>query len=122
MRPMNVVLAHHDPSVAQALAESLRPHFRKLITVSSLTEAEASIATLRAGFVIVDLELLSYSELKKLRSEFPSTAFACVHRLADEAMWSEALALGAVDCCVSGDLRGLLLASERAASAMAAAA
>jgi hypothetical protein len=28
-------------------------------------------------------------------------------------MWSEALAMGAVDCCHSGDLHGILLASER---------
>jgi hypothetical protein len=28
-------------------------------------------------------------------------------------MWSEALAMGAVDCCHSSDLQGILLASER---------
>jgi hypothetical protein len=28
-------------------------------------------------------------------------------------MWSEALAMGAVDCCHCEDLRGILMASER---------
>jgi DNA-binding NarL/FixJ family response regulator len=122
MRPINVVLAHHDPVEAQGLAESLRPQFRKLVTVSSLPEAVAAIARLRARFVIIDLELLSYSELRKLCSEFPAAVFACVHRLADEAMWAEALAVGAVDCCVSNDVQGILLASERYVPARKAAA
>src|ERR1039458_1469984 len=40
------------------------------------------------------LELISMAELKKLCSQFPSTAFVCVHRLADDQMWTEALAMG----------------------------
>jgi hypothetical protein len=28
-------------------------------------------------------------------------------------MWSDALAMGAVDCCHASDLHGILLASER---------
>ena len=122
MRPMNVVLAHHDPVVARALAESLRPEFRKLTIVNTLAQAESEIARLRANYVIVDLELLSYADLQKLCSEFPSAVFATVHRLADEAMWLQSLAVGAVDCCQSNDVRGLLRASERYAAAMTAAA
>jgi len=122
MRPMNVVLAHNDPVMARALAESLRPQFRKLVIVNTLANAEAEIARLRANYVIVDLELLSYGELQKLCSEFPSTMFATVHRLADEAMWLQSLAVGAVDCFQSNDVRGLLRASERYAGTMAAAA
>ena len=123
MRPINVVLIHNDPLVARGLAESLRPQFRKLVIVSSLPEARAEIARLRAGFVIVDLELLSFSEVKKLCAEFPSVVFTSVHRLADETMWLQSLAVGAVDCCQSNDIRGLLRASERyAATAMAVAA
>ncbi len=122
MRPINVVLAHPDPLVARSLAESLRPQFRKLVIVNTVAEAEAEIARLRAGFVVVDLELLSYPELRRLCSEFPGTIFASVHRLADEAMWLQSLAVGAVDCCQSNDVRGLLRASERCPGAMAAAA
>ncbi len=122
MRPINVVLAHHDPVVARILAESLRPQFRKLVIVGSIPEAKAEIARLRAGFAIVDLELLSYSDVRKLCSEFPSTAIACVHRLADESMWLEVLAAGAVDCCQSNDVRGMLRASERHVHTSAAAA
>jgi len=122
MRPISVVLAHHDPVVARALAESLRPQFRKLAIVNTVSDTETEIARLRAGFVIVDLELLSYADLQRLCSEFPATTFASVHRLADEAMWLQSLAVGAVDCCQSTDVRGLLRASERFAGALAAAA
>jgi hypothetical protein len=93
-----------------------------LVIVNSLPEARAEIARLRAGFVVVDLELLSYPEVQKLCSEFPNTVVASVHRLADETMWLQSLAVGAVDCCQSSDIRGLLRASERYAAAMTAAA
>ena len=122
MRPINVVLAHHDPVIARGLAESLRPQFRKLVIVSSRAEAEAEILRLRAGFVIVDLELFSYAEVKQLCAEFPNVVVTSVHRLADEVMWQQSLAMGAVDCCQSNDIRGLLRASERFLTAMAAAA
>ena len=122
MRPMNVVLLHHDPVMARGLAESLRPQFRKLVIINSPANAESEIARLRAGYVIADLELVSYAELQKLCSEFPATMFATVHRLADETMWLQSLAVGAVDCCQSNDVRGLLRASERHSAAMSAAA
>ena len=64
-------------------------------------------------FAVVDLELIGIPELKQLCAQFPSTAFVCIHRLADDRMWSEALAAGAVDCCCSSDMHGILLASER---------
>ncbi len=118
MRPINVVLAHHDPVVARLLAESLRPQFRKFVIVTGLSQAEAEIARLRAGFAIVDLELFSYSDLQKLCSEFPATAVTTVHRLADEMMWLNSLAAGAVDCCQCNDVHGILRASERFSSTL----
>jgi hypothetical protein len=105
MRPIHVVLAHHDPVVAQSLGDALRPHFRRLVTITQPLEVEAAIARSRAGFVVADLELLSYEQLRKLIVGFPSTVFTCVHRLADEAMWAEVLSLGAVDCCLANDVR-----------------
>jgi len=122
MRPINAVLVHHDPVVARGLADSLRPEFRKLAVAGSFYEAQAEIVRLHARFVIVDLELLSCAEVKRLCSEFPATAFACIHRLADEAMWQETLAVGAVDCCQANDIRGILRASERQLKTLIAAA
>jgi len=113
MRPINVVLAYHDALSAERLAGSLRNQFRSLAIAKSYEETSSALVRLRAPFAVVDLELIGMAELKKLCSQFPSTAFVCIHRLADDRMWSEALAAGAVDCCHSSDVHGILLASER---------
>lgn len=113
MRPINVVLAHHDAAAAGHLAGSLVKQFRNLALAKSATEIAQEVARLRAPFAVVDLELVSFPKLKRLCAEFPATAFVCIHRLADNNMWSEALAAGAVDCCHANDLQGILLASER---------
>ncbi len=113
MRPINVVLAYHDALSAERLAASLRNQFRSLVVAKSLEEACSAIARLRAPFAVIDLELIGAAELKRLCDRFPSTAFVSIHRLADDRMWTEALAAGAVDCCHSSDVHGILLASER---------
>jgi hypothetical protein len=113
MRPINAVLAYHDAASAQRLAESLGKEFRNLVVAPSVPELRSAVARLRAPFAIVDLELIDLGELKEMCHDFTSTAFVCVHRLADDRMWTEALAMGAVDCCQCDDLRGILLASER---------
>jgi hypothetical protein len=113
MRPINVVLAHHDQISAEHLAASLGKQFRNLTVAKSPSEIKSLVSRFRAPFAVVDLELVKLGELKELCHQFPSTAFVCVHRLADDQMWSEALASGAVDCCNSDDVHGILLASER---------
>ena len=113
MRPINVVLAHHDAVAADRLTACLNKQFRNLAIAKSAEEIAPAVARLRAPFAVVDLELVDFSKLKALCSNCPSTAFVCVHRLADDRMWSDALAMGAVDCCNSSDLHGILLASER---------
>ena len=113
MRPINVVLAHHDAVSAERLAASLGKQFRHLLLSKTAADVRSSIARFRAPFAIVDLELISIDELKQLCHQFPATAFVCIHRLADDKMWTEALAAGAVDCCSSSDLHGILEASDR---------
>ena len=113
MRPINAVLAHHDTASTEQLGESLRKEFRNLVLVKSSTELRSAVARYRAPFAVVDLELISLDELKHLCQDSPATAFVCIHRLADDRMWSDALAVGAVDCCHCDDLAGILYASER---------
>jgi hypothetical protein len=113
MRLINAVLAHHDTGSAQRLGESLRKEFRNLVLVSSAQELRSAVARFRAPFAVVDLELMELGELKEMCNDYPATAFVCIHRLADDRMWSEALAMGAVDCCHCEDLRGILLASDK---------
>src|SRR5208282_2497669 len=93
MRPINAVLAYHDPLSAERLAATLRNQFRNLAVARSPEEFASAVARLRAPFAVVDLELIGLPELKRLCAQFPSTAFVCIHRLADDRMWAEALAM-----------------------------
>lgn len=113
MPPINVVLAHQDPALADGLARAIDKQFLDVATVTSVEEVHASIARLRAPLAIVDLEFVDFEELGRLCREFPATAIVCTHRLADDAMWSQSLAVGAVDCCRASDLPGILQASDR---------
>jgi hypothetical protein len=113
MPPTNIVLAHRDPALTENLARSIQRQFPDIATVNSLEETRRAIARLRAPLAIVDLELVTFSQLEELCREFPATAFVCTHRLADDAMWSQSLAKGAVDCCLGSDVQGIVQAAER---------
>lgn len=113
MRPINVVLAHRDPVLTVDLVRSVQLQFHTIATVQGLEDIRGAIARLRAPLAILDLELVSFTELGELCREFPATAFVCIHRLADDAMWSQSLASGAVDCCLASDVPKIVQSSER---------
>lgn len=113
MPPIRVILARRDPVLTDNLVGSVQKQFLNVATVSSTEEARNAIARDRAPLAVVDLELVGLAQLGELCREFPATAFVSIHRLADDAMWSQSLAAGAVDCCYASDLRHILEASER---------
>jgi DNA-binding NarL/FixJ family response regulator len=76
-----------------------------------VSELRHSIPRHRADVAIVDLELAGLNEVQQLRHEFAGTTIVCTHRLADEKMWTEALAAGAADCCYTSDVRAIVLAA-----------
>ena len=112
MPPIHVVLARHDPAQSDSLVSSIQKQFLNLATVSSADEARNAIARTRAPLAVIDLEVVGLSQLGELCREFPATAFVCIHRLADDDMWSRSLAAGAVDCCFTSDLPQILHSSE----------
>ncbi|HEY4899429.1 MAG TPA: hypothetical protein VIH91_01290 [Terriglobales bacterium] len=113
MGPINIVLAHRDPALADNLVRSIRKQFCNVATANDLDEIRDTIARVRAPLAIIDLELVNFPQLGELCREFPATAFICTHRLADDAMWSQALAMGAADCCLASDVPKILQASDR---------
>jgi DNA-binding NtrC family response regulator len=113
MQPISVVLAQRDPGLTENLMRSIQNEFLNVATVTSTEEVRRAIARTRASLAIVDLELVNFPELGELCSEFPATAVICTHRLADEAMWSQSLAAGAVDCCFASDVLRILQTPER---------
>ena len=112
MKPLSVVVFQSDGRSAESLAHSLHNHFRVVNVARNLEELRSAIPTHRADVAIVDLELARLDEVQQLCRQFTSTSIVCTHRLADEKLWTLALAAGAVDCCASSDVRAIVLAAS----------
>ena len=112
MKPLTVVVAQSDPKSAEILAASLHSHFKAVYIARDFEEVRSSVPKHRADLLVIDLELASLAEVEALRRELPTTAVVCTHRLADEELWTRALAAGALDCCHSSDIRGIVLAAD----------
>ncbi|HZQ21504.1 MAG TPA: hypothetical protein VFA89_01780 [Terriglobales bacterium] len=87
--------------------------FRSVHAVHSLDELRSRIARQRSEVVVLDLELLSVTELQALTRDFPGLTIVCTHRLADEDMWAPTLSAGAADICPADDTRGITAAALR---------
>jgi DNA-binding NarL/FixJ family response regulator len=113
MRPLNAVVAQCSNQASECLIKPLHTHFRAVHAASNFHELRACIAEHRADVAIIDLEMVELDQLRQLASEYTSTTIICTHRLADERLWAEALAAGAIDCCHSFDVRAIVLAASR---------
>ena len=113
MKPVTVVVAVPDPITCEVLTASLRSHFRVVLPVAEFAEARPNVLKHRADVVVADLESASVSEIAALLREFPALSLVCIHRLADDRLWSAALAAGALDCCHPSDVRGIVMAVTR---------
>jgi DNA-binding NarL/FixJ family response regulator len=112
MKPLSVVVAQSNSKTAEVLAKSLYNHFRVVHVADDLDGLRHAIPRHRADVAIIDLELAAFSEVQQLKREFGATRIICTHRLADERMWSDALAAGASDCCFASDVRAIVLAAS----------
>jgi hypothetical protein len=113
MPPVRVVIANPVHELPKFLPAASDSRLQNLTTVHSLSDIRATVPRLRAQLAILNLEVVTLPELAELCSEFPATAFVCVHRLADDAMWMQSLTAGAVDCCLSADLSRILENADR---------
>jgi DNA-binding NarL/FixJ family response regulator len=111
MKPLSIVVLQGDSGHAQSLARSLYNHFRVVNVARDVTELRSAIPLHSADVAIVDLEFARLEDVQNLCREFTGTSVVCTHRLADEKMWTQALAAGAVDCCSSFDVRAIVLAA-----------
>lgn len=111
MKPLSVVVFQSDRQCAESLVKSLYTHFRMVNVACDLEDLKRSIPQHSADAAIVDLELTGFDDVQRLHREFPAISIVCTHRLADERMWTSALAAGAADCCSSWDVRAIVLAA-----------
>ena len=113
MQSLSVVIANRDSQFASHLAASLNPYFRNVSVVRSLDEVRNAIPKQRAQLAILDLELASVGEVEQIAREFNHTGIVCTHRIADDEMWTSALAAGAIDCCQNDDVASIVRAVDR---------
>jgi DNA-binding NtrC family response regulator len=112
MRSLDVVVAHSDRKSAVTLANSLHQNFRSVHVVGSVEELRAAVVRNRAGLVISDLETIGFKNVEELHREF-GIAVLCTHRIPDDSMWTKSLSHGAIDCCHTSDIKGILMAIAR---------
>jgi DNA-binding response OmpR family regulator len=113
MKSSVVVLLQGDAKVTNFLVTRLSPFFYKVSVLGSLDELRATASAESPDVALVDLEIVSMSEIERLCAALPTARIICNHRLADEKMWAAALGAGADDCVPSSDMRGLLDSSLR---------
>jgi DNA-binding NtrC family response regulator len=112
MRSLDVVVAHSDKKSAQILANLLHQIFRSVHVVDSADELRAAIVRNRSRLAITDLETVSLKHVEQLHREF-GVAVVCTHRIPDDNMWAKALSHGAIDCCHTSDVNGIVQAVSR---------
>lgn len=110
MQHIALILAQAEPSFANQLLSALKGRFRQIVVAHSAAEIREEIRKSRPHAVIVDLDLVSGDQLRRLCEDFRGVAFITTHRAPDVAMWMECLDLGAVDCCHRADVEGMLRA------------
>jgi DNA-binding NarL/FixJ family response regulator len=122
MQAQGVILLQSDAGSAKSLVSALGSSFPSIHQVGSVGEVRASIAKHRATLAILDMESATLSDVAGLSREFPAASIVCIHRCADEEMWTAALNAGARDLCASADTRGILQAALKTVSATRSAA
>ena len=115
MQISTIVIAQHDQSIAQGLANELHAHFTRVLVAESAVELHALLLRHRARAAVLDTETMSLEEISQLSSAFSDLAIVATHRSPDERMWMAALNAGALEFCHPLDIRSILRATRAAA-------
>lgn len=111
MQSQDIVVLQTDPGVAQSLVSALSNSFQSVHQAESVNEVRSKIAKHRATVAIVDIEKTPLSDVERLSREFPAAAIVCIHRCADEEMWTAVLNAGACDLYYPHDTSGIVRAA-----------
>jgi DNA-binding response OmpR family regulator len=116
MTSPTIVIAQHDHSIAQRLADELHAHFARVSVTQNAMELRTMLLHREPRVAVLDLELVNLDEVHQLASSFGDLTIVCTHRSPDEQMWMAALNAGAVEFCHSQDVLSILRASIKAAT------
>lgn len=93
---------------SQNLWPELSSHFRDVHLARSGDELRERVAQNKPEVVVLDVEYSRLSDIRNLRSDFPSLPIVCTHRIPDDDLWIAAMEAGASDVCPSDDPQKVL--------------
>jgi DNA-binding response OmpR family regulator len=104
----SVVVLESDPRIAKSLAGQLSSHFRAVHLTHSGEELRERVTHSHPEAVVLNMEFSRLTDVRNLRSDFPSLPIVCTHRIPDEELWIAALEAGASDVCAADDVQNVL--------------
>jgi DNA-binding NtrC family response regulator len=112
MPSTTVVIVQSDPRIAQSLANDLHAHFAQVVVAPSAMELRTLLQRHQARVAVLDLEVVTVEEIRKLAELYDDLTIVCTHRAPDERMWMSALNAGAAEFCHPRDIHSILHASR----------
>ena len=106
-----IVVLQNDPTLAQKLVSAIKAVSNDVFVVRSVAELETLAAQLRIEVGVLDLDAVTLREIAQLKERL-GIAVVCTHRRADDAMWTNALGAGALDCCFDDDATAICRAIQ----------
>jgi hypothetical protein len=113
-----VAILQNDPARAKFLASEINSVAESVLSAGSLPEFLTLVSEFSVQVGVVDLGLISFEEIVRLRHH-RGIEIICTHHTPDDVMWSGALDAGALDCCFDDDGRSIcraILQSRMAAN------
>ena len=110
-----IVIAQHDQTIAQRVANELQAHFTRVAVTGDVMELRTMLQRHEVRVAVLDLELVNLDEVQQLASSLGGLTIVCTHRSPNEHMWMAALNAGADEFCHSQDVRSILRASRTTA-------
>jgi hypothetical protein len=97
-----VVILQDNPARAEDLVSQIKSVSDAVFIVQSLPELQVLALQFSIQIGVLDLGLVSFEEIAGLRRQL-GMEIVCTHHTPDDAMWTEALDAGALDCCFDDD-------------------
>jgi hypothetical protein len=96
-----IVILQKDPARVQNLVSKVRSVSEAVFIVQSLLELRRLLSQFPIQIGVLDLGLVTLQEIVDLRRH--GMEIVCTHHTPDDVMWTEALEVGALDCCFDDD-------------------
>jgi hypothetical protein len=96
-----IVILQKDPARVQNLVSKVRSVSEAVFIVQSLLELRRLLSQFPIQIGVLDLGLVTLQEIVDLRRQ--GMEIVCTHHTPDDVMWTEALEVGALDCCFDDD-------------------